>query len=144
MTVGDKIAKLRRDNNLTQEQLADILRVSRQSVSKWESNLSFPDTEKLIRISKLYSCSIDYLLKEEIDIIGTEVEPKVTQNEYQRGMVLVVLSYPPICGIYFAFLSIKYQLNIMHNKGMIIGSIVGMIVSFGLTLLMILGFMFEL
>ncbi|MEE1196810.1 MAG: helix-turn-helix transcriptional regulator, partial [Lachnospiraceae bacterium] len=42
MTLGDKISKLRKDNNYTQEQLAGILGVSRQSVSKWESNLAYP------------------------------------------------------------------------------------------------------
>lgn len=49
MTLGDKISKLRKDNNYTQEQLAGILGVSRQSVSKWESNLAYPETDKLLR-----------------------------------------------------------------------------------------------
>lgn len=49
MTLGDKILKLRKDNNYTQEQLAGILGVSRQSVSKWESNLAYPETDKLLR-----------------------------------------------------------------------------------------------
>ena len=70
MTVGDKLAKLRRENNYTQEQLADILGVSRQSISKWESNISYPETEKLIRISELFHCSLDYLLKDEMDTDG--------------------------------------------------------------------------
>ena len=47
MTFSDKLAKLRKQKNLTQEQLADILNVSRQSVSKWESGVSYPETEKL-------------------------------------------------------------------------------------------------
>ena len=49
MTLGDKISKLRKDNHYTQEQLAGILGVSRQSVSKWESNLAYPETDKLLR-----------------------------------------------------------------------------------------------
>ena len=65
MTSGDKIAKLRKENNLTQEQLGDLLCVSRQSISKWESNLAFPETMHLIELSKIFNCSIDYLLKEE-------------------------------------------------------------------------------
>ena len=51
--------------NYTQEQLADILGVSRQSVSKWESDISYPETEKLIELGKLFECSMDYLLKNE-------------------------------------------------------------------------------
>lgn len=64
MTTGDKLSKLRKENNYTQEQLADVLGVSRQAISKWESNLTFPETDKLIRISELFDCSLDYLLKD--------------------------------------------------------------------------------
>ena len=65
MTLGDKLSKLRKENNYTQEQLADILGVSRQSISKWESNISYPETDKLIRVSELFNCSLDYLLKDD-------------------------------------------------------------------------------
>jgi len=65
MTTGEKIAMLRKKNDLTQEQLAEILKVSRQSVSRWEMDVAFPETEKLIKLSKLLDCSIDFLLSEE-------------------------------------------------------------------------------
>ena len=65
MTLGDKLTALRKENQYTQEQLADLLGVSRQSVSKWESNLAYPETEKLIKLGELYRCSMDYLLKDE-------------------------------------------------------------------------------
>lgn len=64
MTLGDKLSKLRKENNYTQEQLAGILGVSRQAVSKWESSITYPDTERLIRMSELFDCSLDYLLKD--------------------------------------------------------------------------------
>ena len=66
MTLGEKIARQRRELNYTQEQLADILGVSRQSISKWESDIAYPETDKLIELGKLFDCSMDYLLKEEI------------------------------------------------------------------------------
>lgn len=66
MTLGEKIAKQRRELNYTQEQLADILGVSRQSISKWESDIAYPETDKLIKLGKLFNCSMDYLLKEEV------------------------------------------------------------------------------
>lgn len=68
MTTGEKIAKLRREKNYTQEQFADILNISRQSVSKWESDLAFPETDKLIKIAEIFDVSIDYLLKEKATI----------------------------------------------------------------------------
>lgn len=64
MTLGDKLSKLRKENNYTQEQLADVLGVSRQAISKWESNITYPETDKLIRMSELFNCSLDYLLKD--------------------------------------------------------------------------------
>lgn len=74
MTTGEKIAKLRKQNNYTQEQLADILEVSRQSISKWESDIAYPETDKLIRIGKLFGCSMDYLLNDDC------TEPKGVQE----------------------------------------------------------------
>ncbi len=65
MTTGEKIAALRKKNNMTQEQLAEVLGVARQSVSRWEMDVAFPETEKLIKLSKLWDCSIDFLLSEE-------------------------------------------------------------------------------
>ena len=66
MTLGEKIAKERKELNYTQEQLADALDVSRQSISKWESDITFPETEKLIQLSRLFDCTVDYLLKDEM------------------------------------------------------------------------------
>ncbi|MDO4489013.1 MAG: helix-turn-helix transcriptional regulator [Eubacteriales bacterium] len=70
MTLGDKLSKLRKENNYTQEQLADVLGVSRQAISKWESNITYPETEKLIRMSEMFQCSLDYLLKDEEEMVG--------------------------------------------------------------------------
>lgn len=67
MTLGAKLAKLRKENNYTQEQLAERLGVSRQSISKWESDLAYPETEKLIRLGELFDCSLDYLLRESVE-----------------------------------------------------------------------------
>lgn len=66
MTTGEKIAKLRKENNYTQEQLAQLLGVSRQSISKYESDIAYPETDKLIRLGEIFDCSLDYLLKEHV------------------------------------------------------------------------------
>ena len=80
MTLGYKLSKLRKENNYTQEQLADVLGVSRQAISKWESDAAYPETDKLIRISELFDCSLDYLLKEQIE---SETENKSATNYYK-------------------------------------------------------------
>lgn len=87
MTLGDKISKLRRENNYTQEQLADILGVSRQAISKWESNASYPETDKLIRMSRLFGCTTDYLLLDEKELsIDDEAVKEHTEEEAQGNI----------------------------------------------------------
>lgn len=77
MTLGEKLSKLRKNYNYTQEQLADILGVSRQSISKWESDIAYPETEKLVKMGKLFECSVDYLLNEDVtEMQGTQSEKK--------------------------------------------------------------------
>ncbi|MBQ7874888.1 MAG: helix-turn-helix transcriptional regulator [Oscillospiraceae bacterium] len=66
MTLGEKLSKCRKEYNYTQEQLADILGVSRQSISKWESDIAYPETDKLVKMGKLFECSMDYLLNENV------------------------------------------------------------------------------
>ena len=63
LTFGERIIKLRKINHITQEQLADHLGVSRQALFKWESNKSYPEIDKLIGLSKVFDCSVDYLLR---------------------------------------------------------------------------------
>lgn len=65
MKFSDKLQKLRKENNITQEGLADKLNVSRQAVSKWESGTGYPDTEKLIQLSKIFNVTMDELVNEE-------------------------------------------------------------------------------
>ena len=62
MTTGEKIAKCRKDKDLTQEQLAETLGVTRQAVSRWEGDLAFPETDTLMKMSRLFGVSCDYLL----------------------------------------------------------------------------------
>lgn len=70
MILGEKLSKLRKENNYTQEQLADVLGISRQAISKWESNITYPETDKLIRMSELFNCTLDYLLKDTEEADG--------------------------------------------------------------------------
>jgi transcriptional regulator with XRE-family HTH domain len=68
MRLGDKLIQLRRERGYSQEQLANILNVSRQSVSKWEADQSIPEINKLIIISDLFNITVDSLVREDIEI----------------------------------------------------------------------------
>ena len=84
MTLGEKLSKLRKENNYTQEQLADILGVSRQSISKWESDIAYPETDKLVKMGRLFECSMDYLLNED----ATEKQGKQPTEKESIGAII--------------------------------------------------------
>lgn len=67
MILAEKIMSLRKKNGWSQEELAEHLDISRQSVSKWESAASIPDLDKILKMSSLFGVSTDYLLKDDIE-----------------------------------------------------------------------------
>lgn len=67
MILADKIIALRKKNGWSQEELAEKMHVTRQSVSKWEGALSVPDLDKILQLARLFEVSTDYLLKDEIE-----------------------------------------------------------------------------
>ena len=71
MKFGDKLIQLRKKSGLSQEELAAKLNVSRQSVSKWESNNTYPETDKIIQICNIFDCTMDDLINENIKDITT-------------------------------------------------------------------------
>ena len=100
MTIGEKLQQLRKDNNYTQEELADIMGVSRQSISKWESDVAFPETEKLITLSKLYQCSIDYLLNEDSE---EKVKSRGRSKYNTKKLPLIIMTLGFFLFTYFAY-----------------------------------------
>lgn len=72
MNIAERIQKLRKEKGLSQEELADVVNVSRQAVSKWESEQSLPDVDKIIALSEYFGVSTDYMLKGEETWRGDE------------------------------------------------------------------------
>ena len=66
MKFGDKLIALRKKKGLSQEELAEKLNVSRQSVSKWESNNTYPETDKIVQICNIFECTMDDLINDNI------------------------------------------------------------------------------
>ncbi|MDE6749433.1 MAG: helix-turn-helix domain-containing protein [Lachnospiraceae bacterium] len=86
MDFSEKLLTLRKANDMTQEQLAEKLDVSRQSVSKWESGQATPDLEKIVALSTVFNVTTDYLLKSsEIDDLSVKTE----MLEKQQQMMLL-------------------------------------------------------
>lgn len=98
MRFCDKLAKERKNNNLSQEQLADKLGVSRQAVSKWESSASYPDMDKIIQITKILNCTLEDLLDD--GTIGTTRSNKFSMYNYlQDFLKFITKSYNMFCSM---------------------------------------------
>lgn len=111
MILADKIINLRKKAGWSQEELANQLNVTRQSVSKWESAQSVPDLDKIICLSRIFEVSTDYLLKEEIveaeytaaEIISGDAAPmrRVSMEEASEYLRLRREAAPKIAGAAF-------------------------------------------
>ncbi|MBQ9939436.1 MAG: helix-turn-helix transcriptional regulator [Oscillospiraceae bacterium] len=82
MNLGDKLYKLRTERNMSQGDLADALGVSRQSISKWETNSSVPELDRLIKLSEIFNISLDELVREECEIKERPQEQPQIQTVY--------------------------------------------------------------
>ena len=108
-TFGERLIYLRKKHHMSQELLADALEVSRQSIFKYEKNLIYPDLDKIIKISNLYNCSIDYLLKEKENINEQFIEEKKEEQSI-RFARLEIIFYLIYTVVSFGF-SIIFNLN---------------------------------
>lgn len=102
MTIGEQIQNIRIEKGLTQERLAEMLEVSRQSVSKWELGQAVPDVDKIIRMSELFDVSTDKILLRNTD------EKQVNKNPLHLGSVyLVVKDFERSVEFYEKFLGVS-------------------------------------
>lgn len=93
MTIGERIAQLRKEHALSQEELGEQLNVSRQAIYKWESNASLPEVEKLIVLSRLFGVSVGYLLGVEEQRAQGDPEAEPSElSEQQMKMVEEIAS----------------------------------------------------
>lgn len=140
MILGEKISGLRKQNGWSQEELAEMLDVSRQSVSKWEGSQSVPDLDRILQLSNIFSVTTDYLLKDDVEIaeftsenshvdrlrvvsmqeahvymeLRREAAPKIA-----LGVLMCIIS--PICMILLGALSETHPNIIQENVAGLIG-----------------------
>lgn len=94
MEIGQKLRQARLDSGLTQEAVAERVGVSRQTVSNWENNRSYPDIASVITLSDLYSLTLDELLKGDVAMIRhLEESTDVVRSREKLSRLLVVLTY---------------------------------------------------
>ena len=82
MNLSDNLKRIRKENNLSQEDLAEKLGVSRQSVSKWESGAAYPEMDKVIQLCKMFDLNIDELLNKNVNEVKDNKQSKININKY--------------------------------------------------------------
>jgi len=128
MNIGTQLQKLRKEKGLSQEELAVIIGVSRQSVSKWEVDAAYPETDKLIKLANFYNVTIDRLLKPD-DLVEpkheTEIIRMYREYHYEYKSKTRVLGLPLI--------HVNIGRGIYVSKGIIsIGNISMGVISLGM------------
>lgn len=120
MTIADRIQCLRKQKGYSQEELADKIGVSRQAVSKWESEQSIPDLEKIIIMSDIFEVTTDYILKGIEPVSATK--SKLAKDLY-LGFVLVFAS---IAGVW------SFTANRFRNDECFMIILAGAVIGFGI------------
>lgn len=111
MGLGSRIQRLRINNGLTQEQLAEMLSISRQSVSKWEMDQSIPEIDKVIMMSKLFSAGTDEILLED-----EEIKNLRPQEIHLGSIYLIVRDFEKSISFYEQLLSMSVSTRNCGNK----------------------------
>ena len=127
MNFKDNLKKLRKDNNLSQEELAEKLNVTRQSVSKWESGAAYPEMDKVIQICKMFNVNIDDLLNKDIKEVNEIKESKSNINKY----IDEVLNYITKTVDVFSSLKFGGKVKCIFEQLVLIGILVGLFAIIG-------------
>ncbi len=102
MQLGQRIAKIRKEQGLTQEAFAEKFHVTRQTVSNWENEKSYPDLRTLVKISDMFHISLDVLLKGDSFMVQ-DIDKKIKKNPLYKGIIigLVIIVAALFLFIYF-------------------------------------------
>ena len=111
MYISKRLKELRAANGFSQERLAELLNVSRQTISSWENERSYPDVHNLIMLCNIYSVSLDDLMKGDIEIMKTEVSNENLYNSPQDAVHLIQSGFLMIVGLLVAVIGLVVLLN---------------------------------
>lgn len=126
MNIGEKIYNLRKKKNLSQEDLASVLNVSRQTISKWETGESNPDIDKIVPLCNFFEISTDEFLKGKDIVYERKLNKEKTKNK--------ALTFS-LCLVIFAVMII---LTILLEEIEVSDGVIGSIIMFGITLIGVL------
>lgn len=112
MTLGEKLKEIRKRFGLSQEQLSEIMNVSRQAITKWETDGGIPDISNLQELSKVFGITVDYLLNDERELPALSMRKVLDKDKYKNK----ISSYAMILKEYYAE---PYEIyNLVRSKKM--------------------------
>lgn len=121
MELNERLYELRKNNNWSQEELAEKLDVSRQTISKWESDKAIPELEKLIKLSEIYNITLDELVKGEVseNILKEDSNKKFQKlksflKKYWKK-ILIIFSIIILISLILFFINISRRLSIIYD-----------------------------
>lgn len=124
MSLGQKLEEIRKRFGLSQEQLAEIMNVSRQAITKWENDRGLPELTNLQELSKVFGVSVDYLLNDENSLPVLSMRKELDKSKYKNKLS----SYNEVLKNYYAEPWEIYNLN-RFKKFKIVDFIIDTLVS---------------
>lgn len=112
MTLGQKLKEIRKKFGLSQENLAEIMNVSRQAITKWESDEGLPDVSNLQQLSKVFNLTVDYLLDNDNSLPSLSMKKELDKEKYEMNQK----GYKQILSDYYAEPWEIYELLRSENK----------------------------
>lgn len=120
MNFSDNLKNIRKENNLSQEQIAEKLGVSRQSVSKWESGLAYPEMDKMVKLCQIFNLNIDDLLNQDVRDVSNSKQSKININKFIDDF----LDYITKTIDMFSSMNFRQKIKCLFEQFVIVGIII--------------------
>lgn len=114
MTIGQRLMQARKTQALTQQQVADLCHVSRQTVSSWESGRTYPDIENIVRLADLLYLSLDELLRPDSELVQVLKHREAGARDARRGFVASI--------VMMMLLAVIYGVQLLNLPGFQLGN----------------------
>lgn len=126
MKIGDKLKEARLKKNMTQEEVAEKIFVSRQSISNWENNKTYPDIGNVIALSDLYEISLDELLKGSDNFMKhlEESTDLVKSNKKLIGIIIIALLTMVIIALFTEFMPERLNMVAIFGLSIILTGLI--------------------
>lgn len=114
MSIAERLQKLRKQSGYSQEQVAEMLGLSRQAISKWESGQGKPEIDNIVKLTEIYNVSADYILLGTEKVSVPVPEKKELSHEYKKaiGIIAIIAATAIVTVLFITALGLLSRLGI--------------------------------